>query len=494
MGCCASHSAATAVQAADPLVNWAEKSRMGAPPDLSTDPVTLDWNNIIVHLQRAEDLPSSDWLTSADAYVRCSVELKAGVPPSGRMDGGVEGVNKCEFACKDNTASPEWDRKRMLCYSVAAGSSPEAVGLRVQLLDSNALFQDVQLAVETLPIPAAGTGWQQHTLKTSGDGKLLLALKSVRAPFFTQMDYESLRLHERIISAGSADSECKASLAYRCTEGNTKMVLMLPGRCDSFTHPHVARAFMERGFDFFHLDYRRVGRARKFMQDELFVSHSGNFDEYFEDITGTLRFIESLGKAYKSKVWLSHADGATILLNFIMRSEIKDRAFTHLVMNSPFLDWGAASPLSELVLENITTLASAAGQGRMAVPGKEGGHRMNPWHFKVWTLHRPRPCDRPIYITPHLTQGYCQAATRVHCALQAAKGTVTNKPVFCITSESDDVLDCGETVKRATWFGSNVTIAKLRHNAHDVFLSPELEASNDAIARTMAWIERQTRG
>jgi len=282
-------------------------------------------------------------------------------------------------------------------------------------------------------------------------------------------------------------------LAYRCRRGNTKMVLMVPGRAGSFTHPHVARAFMERGFDFFHLDYRRVGRARKFMADELFVSHCDDFDEYFEDITGSLRFIESLGAKYKHKVWLCHSTGATIMINFIMRSELRDSAFTHLVVNSPFLDWGAIWQLSELYVENVAGLVSAAGGGRTPVPGKAGGHRMHPWHFKLWTLYRPRPCDRPVYVTPHITHGWCKAATNVHKALQARRAPVTDKPVFCITSKSDDVLDCSETVERATWLGSSVTIAQLKYNAHDVFLSPELEDSSNALARTMAWIEEQTR-
>jgi alpha-beta hydrolase superfamily lysophospholipase len=44
--------------------------------------------------------------------------------------------------------------------------------------------------------------------------------------------------------------------------GNTKALIWLPGRNDSFFHVHVLQRFLDAGFDVFALDLRRCGRAK----------------------------------------------------------------------------------------------------------------------------------------------------------------------------------------------------------------------------------------
>lgn len=54
----------------------------------------------------------------------------------------------------------------------------------------------------------------------------------------------------------------RAVMTYKTLPGNSRALLWIPGRNDSFFHVHVLPRFLEAGFDVYALDLRRCGRAR----------------------------------------------------------------------------------------------------------------------------------------------------------------------------------------------------------------------------------------
>lgn len=83
----------------------------------------------------------------------------------------------------------------------------------------------------------------------------------------------------------------RAVLVYKTAPGNSRALVWIPGRNDSFYHTHVLDRILEAGFDVYAVDLRRCGRARwsetgEELTPELLAHDSYNFYEYFEVTIG----------------------------------------------------------------------------------------------------------------------------------------------------------------------------------------------------------------
>merc|ERR1712187_905162 len=112
-----------------------------------------------------------------------------------------------------------------------------------------------------------------------------------------------------------------------------------------------AEAFFHRGFDVFALDLRHTGRSKKFREiTDLPVE---NFEEYNADIESALDFmgVSQHSSRYQTCVAYGHSTGGLVLANFLLSSPGAD-LISHIILNSPFLDWKHVNSLSERYLEN----------------------------------------------------------------------------------------------------------------------------------------------
>ena len=139
----------------------------------------------------------------------------------------------------------------------------------------------------------------------------------------------------------------------------TSALLWLPGRNDTFFHPHVAARLAAHGIDLFVLSYKRVAVCRRLriFENPMHNSHtaSGSFAEYHEDIERALEFIRSAGgrgrgeggattRDYEKILGYGHSTGCPALLDYMMAHG--DAAFDGFIFNSPFLDWGLSASRS----------------------------------------------------------------------------------------------------------------------------------------------------
>ena len=72
----------------------------------------------------------------------------------------------------------------------------------------------------------------------------------------------------------------RAVMTYKAVPGNSRALLWIPGRNDSFFHVHVLPRFLEAGFDVYALDLRRCGRARFTVTGEEVVPELLAHDSY----------------------------------------------------------------------------------------------------------------------------------------------------------------------------------------------------------------------
>ena len=133
-------------------------------------------------------------------------------------------------------------------------------------------------------------------------------------------------------SAGKRHEGERAVLTFKQQTGNTRAMVWIPGRNDSFFHVHVLDRILGAGFDVYALDLRRCGRAKYSLDTgeettpELMAHDSHDFSEYFEEVDAVLKFIKTpqelpttgsiedggCGKAYESVVMYSHSTGGLV--------------------------------------------------------------------------------------------------------------------------------------------------------------------------------------
>lgn len=91
--------------------------------------------------------------------------------------------------------------------------------------------------------------------------------------------------------AGGADAAVGGS-SGRGRRGRKRAVLWVPGRNDTFYHPHVAELLHAHGWQLYVLSYRRMGHCRRLglFDNPMHNSHSaGDFVEYHEDIRQAIK-------------------------------------------------------------------------------------------------------------------------------------------------------------------------------------------------------------
>jgi len=368
---------------------------------------------------------------------------------------------------------------------------PEAVAatsIRIRLKDRDSdLLESIGFDVDaddtlgewTVPLPALPSVWTGHTLKLEKQGELEISVmllakrhQEVRQNT-TQMCEEMGCTEEKFELEGG---KC-ASLVSIKRPGNTNAVLWLPGRNDTFMHPHVAKQLVSVGFDVFSLDPRDCGRAMP--SDKRKAHHVDDFDAYFPEMQMTRERL----CGYEKVLLYAHSTGAVLITNYLMAHS--DNDFDGFILNSPFFDWGhVGGEHFEWGIENMGFMKQLlSGSGEDAgkeVNMSEGTGEFSSYFWKHWMLHECDPAHRQSGPSD-VTSGFSRAVTRVHERLESRKETgLTSKPTLVLASKSDTVLDHNECLARASWFCPTREAVLYEHHPHDVTLGWFKEHSDAA--------------
>lgn len=241
--------------------------------------------------------------------------------------------------------------------------------------------------------------------------------------------------------------------------------------------------------------------------DADYNSHNriGTFDLYLNQIDGAMDIMNSY-KKYDTTIGYAHSTGGPIFINYLIKRG--DDFFDGFLFNSPFLDWSAdavGSDLEEFVIEHfdfITMMTPLNNDSKLSVPESPKGVKevdylkskivLDAWAAKIWSLYYYDFRSRPLY-TVTMTPGFAKGVHSAHDALLAvkkAKKCITMKPILCITSRSDDILQASETLTRIDTVGPDRCEIELVHNAHDIFLSEEESDVHMALQMSKTWMDK----
>ena len=279
----------------------------------------------------------------------------------------------------------------------------------------------------------------------------------------------------------------RAVLTSFMEEGNSKALLWIPGRNDSFYHVHILDRLLATGFDVHALDLRRCGRAKVATDGvtettpELLGHDSYDFGEYNEEIDAVLKFLKSpqpaaagtaaprniehggCGKVYDKIVCYAHSTGGLVAASYGARHGDDPGAWRGaidgFIFNSPFFDWNV--PWYQGLLARHINL----GTGDRQNPGvlkrdlllSEGGKR-SEYSMKLFESYGfPTPKLKSLNEL-HVTAGWTAAVTRVQEALVGGRLRLPpHKPALVLSTMADEVLN-QESISNRTPFLSSLPI------------------------------------
>ncbi len=122
-------------------------------------------------------------------------------------------------------------------------------------------------------------------------------------------------------------------LSFTEDKPSRRAVLYLHGYVDYFFQTHMARVFVEAGWDFFALDLRKYGRSILPHQHPYYCR---DLHEYFPEIDRAIERIET--QAYRQIVLLGHSTGGLIASLYAAEGKYRQK-LDALVLNSPFFEF-----------------------------------------------------------------------------------------------------------------------------------------------------------
>ena len=208
----------------------------------------VEWNWVLIKLNSASNLPADHTYFGMVSHGVVDVKVKANAWSSqgGSYDGGLgTKLSEVVWAEQKGTAHPIWDHIGLVAFKKGSASHVE---LRMWDVDYDA--DDVLISTK-IPIPSKTDSWgAEQEVQGPGGSKLRLQMRFCDGPIVSKQEQEDMnqKLEEKIFSLTTGDSRQgadKASLAYKKAAGNTKAILYIPGRGDSFMHPHVLKLFLD---------------------------------------------------------------------------------------------------------------------------------------------------------------------------------------------------------------------------------------------------------
>lgn len=455
-----------------------------------------EWEWMLVRILQVTNLPLESMGTDYPDP-ELSLHVDADLPSSIYFSGPL---NDYTWPTKWNSPTnySNWEGVGLVSYLKGTARS-----WSLQIMEMNQVDKHYQLLHQTLyELPQLDDDeWTNVTLTENGI-ILELSVKRASRPLFTEQDHANMHLTQHLIPLENGEL---ASLVHRTSPKHNKAVLYLAGRSDSFAHPHLMDLyFEEKGFDFYALDPRRSGRARRFLKNVYLGNDVEDFSILYEDVQLAVEYIRAQPNEYDLVVAHCHSNGALVLFSYLLQQQKRRRLqheendegyndFDGYILNSPFLDWGhVGGSFNEFLLKNANLMLMAS-EGAMEVYSHYGS--LNDWWTKTWLLYRWNLVWKPIF-TNSMTLQYAQAVSDLHYQILS---TITqdngdspllgDKPTLVLSSHSDDVLDHAETLELARQLHSHPTIKEFEWHCHDVTKSYTKELNQEANDAIGDWLD-----
>ncbi|WP_338765699.1 alpha/beta hydrolase [Bernardetia sp. ABR2-2B] len=265
-------------------------------------------------------------------------------------------------------------------------------------------------------------------------------------------------------------------ISCNANTGNRKSIIYIHGYIDYFFHPHVAKKFIENGFDFYALDLRKYGRS--------WLSHQrGNYcksiTEYFEEITMT---INQISEKNNSPIYLlGHSTGGLIASNYANFGEEKNKV-SGLILNSPFLDFYESELKKNTILAACNFLALFSDYAYI-------NNMLSPVY--VQSIHKDFKGEWDFNLKWKYTKGFPTYFKWVLAIDEAHENLIKHSniqvPILVMHSSAsnklsnfseeamrkDIVLNVENIKERGAKLGNKVTLLEVENAMHDIFLSPK---------------------
>lgn len=282
------------------------------------------------------------------------------------------------------------------------------------------------------------------------------------------------------------EGDCGATLVryrprrWRFLERKT-VVLYVHGWNDYFFQTELAEFWHAQGAAFYALDLRKYGRSLRSWQTPGYIT---DLVEYDAEIELALREIHKRHGAGARVVGMGHSTGGLILSLWTARHQ---RAFSSLVLNSPWLELQGSAFLRTLATPMVNQLAKLNPKAEM--PNIDPGFNARTMRKELggeWDYdERWRP--NPMFA---VTAGWLHAIMEGHA--QVAAGLDLQIPILMMASakshirprwseemrSADIVLDVDLITERALDLGPVVTVVRVAGGLHDLIMSrPQVRAN-----------------
>lgn len=225
-------------------------------PGAITSQLEGTYDKLNVWLVSATNIPKTDALSGhADPSVTVSV---AG-PGTGSRAPDLVLDSHTFKTLMDTTDVPDWNRKCLLLFKRGGATT-----FKLTMIDKDARGGGDSLLAFECPLPRIGAGYVEHVVAIPNGGSLVLKLKHTaeESRIISRTEIDSLTMREHVLTLKGGAS---AVVQYhtRASDDAKKAILMVPGRCDAYFHPHLAKALEGDGFDVFVLHHRNNGVCRR---------------------------------------------------------------------------------------------------------------------------------------------------------------------------------------------------------------------------------------
>lgn len=253
-------------------------------------------------------------------------------------------------------------------------------------------------------------------------------------------------------------------------------VLNLPGYNDYFFQRHVAGFWNERGYDFYALDPRKVGRSCQPGQTRNLCRH---LTDYFPEIDRAVDIIRA-GLGDGPMVLSGHSTGGLLAAGWLSR---RPGGADGLFLNGPFFASGV--PLAVQAALNPLLGFVADRRPTAAFPGRAVSVYAKSLHAEFggeWTFD----LSWKSASGSRLRLGWLAA---VHEGQRAVRrGLGIGVPVLALFGDRDVVVNVGLNAALAPRLGRAVTCERIPGPLHDAFLSAK-PAREEAFRVLGEWLD-----
>ena len=279
-----------------------------------------------------------------------------------------------------------------------------------------------------------------------------------------------------------SSTSCEATLVAHDT-GKDKAILFIHGYNDYFFHEHLAKRFIDEGFDFYALDLHGYGRSIECEQNYNIYDIS----DYFTELENSINTIRSRG--VKDLTIVAHSQGGLMATMYAK----EHNNFERLVLNAPFYEVYSNGFVVNVLKPFVGWIGGAFKDGRL--PDIRGESPYNKDLYKRWHFDKKLKKLK----TDGLYLGYLNAINRAQRELK--EGAKFAMPLLLLSSDKNgdvtnpEELVCSDTVisvqrvkELSQEFEGDITYIPIKDAQHDIYLSYN-KPRNKAIDTTIEWIK-----